>query len=186
VIRLIFVSAVLILMGCGDTSPTYVVTPQPTVAPGDNTAPGGNTVPTPGGNTVPTPTPTPGPYPQPRPDPVPVPNPDPIPSPDGFAAISRILQRSCLGSGCHSTPGASGVSLDSEAGFSRNFRQSLSQVKRGSMPIGRDRLTPNEIATLESFNASSGGGNTGGGNGGGGNTGGDDDDDDDDDDGDDD
>ena len=145
-----------------------------------------------GGNPPPSPLPPdpipPDPVPPGTPDPIP---PDPIPPGDGFGEISAILGRSCLGSQCHNTPGAAGVSLDSEAGFQRAFQGVISEVKRGSMPLGRNRLSQQEIAVLESYNGgggSGGGGGGGGGSGGGGGGGGDDDDgrDDDDDDDDDD
>ena len=123
------------------------------------------------------PAPLPGP-----PAPAPIPPIPPIPSPPGssYSEVSAILSRSCLGSNCHSTPGARGVNLDSESGFKASFNRVLSEVKSGGMPIGgRQRLSAQEISVLENYGGSSGGGGTGGGGTG-------DDDDDDDDDGDDD
>ena len=124
------IMVLFLLIGCGGSTTEYVPSPRLDPRPAPPTPP------------IPPGTP-------------PIP---PAPPAADYAPVQAIMEKSCLGSNCHSTPGKSGVNLDTEQGFRDSFRGVLSAVKRGSMPIGRQNLSNQQIGTLEAFGASSIGG----------------------------
>lgn len=67
--------------------------------------------------------------------------------------IEPIMKESCLGSGCHTSPGVASVDLDSYAEVKANFTDSLEAIEDGSMPIGRQDLSADQIKLLKDWEA---------------------------------
>lgn len=64
--------------------------------------------------------------------------------------VLPVLNKSCNGANCHSSPGASGIALDNLNGAKKAFNASISAINSGRMPLGRS-ISQADIATFKSW-----------------------------------
>lgn len=69
-----------------------------------------------------------------------------------YAMVKPIWDASCNGSGCHSSPGAAGISLDSYSGAKSGYSSSISAINGGRMPLGRS-ISSADIQKLKDWAA---------------------------------
>ncbi|MGE0173255.1 MAG: hypothetical protein AB7T49_10730 [Oligoflexales bacterium] len=64
--------------------------------------------------------------------------------------VSLIIEAACLGAGCHTSPGAASVNLDSYQNVMTFFDASINAINAGRMPIGRT-VSPEDLVVLEAW-----------------------------------